>query len=345
MKRVIILFALACLFLLSYLIAQQAPARSQLSVGVAFFITGLVVLFFIFGGGVQRVAKETVVIRKGISGETAAFHGGTYFFMPLIHSIEAVMPDYLLLYEFPVDSIDTRTSWLHQIKQIKVRIAYRVSDAEECFDASANLLDQIKQLEEHEKLERSDPRLWKRVLNHLMRDIIDDAIRDGVWNWAEAVAQDANLCLTIPFNLPSPIVENDPYSLSLNRNKLAEKVVEEVKYKASGWGIKIEGLAFENIEIDKVLIERKNRNKDRELAEATHVAQKEAIAIRLKGEAEAQVRADTIAKVIDVLIQQKAITLTDQVIYNIVRAAMYTDGEMIWKGVVEKSANGNVKTA
>lgn len=93
------------------------------------------------------------------------------------------------------------------------------------------------------------------------------------------------------------------------------------------------------------MIKGKTRDKQRELDEATHEAKKTAIAIREKGLAEAEIRAVTVAKIIDVLMNQKGISVTDQVLYNIVRAAMYSDGQMIWNATMDKGANSNVKAA
>jgi hypothetical protein len=186
------------------------------------------------------------------------------------------------------------------------------------------------------------------VLNEVMHGVIDDSIRDGVWKWAESLAEDADLRLDMP-SLPAPLkLEHDPYALSLNRVKLADKVREEVGFRSQRWGLKVHRIVFENIELDPEMVKGKTRNKERELEDATHEAKKAAIAIREKGMAEAEVRAETVAKIIELLMRhQERLSLSEQMLYNIVRAAMYSDGQMIWGATMEKGtgANASVKAA
>lgn len=178
-----------------------------------------------------------------------------------------------------------------------------------------------------------------------MRSTIDDSVRDGVWEWAEAVVRNQSLGLEIPFKT-KPEPENDPYALSLNRRKLAERILQRVDLAVVDWGLELKDLVFENVEIEGELIKRKTRNKERELEEAEHTARMDAAAIRIRGTAEAEVRAETVRKVIEVLLNQKGLTLTNDVLYNVVRAAMYSDGQMIWSSVIDKSGPvGTAKTA
>jgi hypothetical protein len=345
-RRFVPILTLIALILVSALIATSVTEDNQLLLALAIFVIGLPLWLFSLGGGWRMVEKDTVVIRKSVSGDVKSFHHGSYLYMPIYHTIEAKMPSYLLRHEFPIASIDTRTPGLLQINQITVRVIYEISDFRTYFDRSADVKERIKDLEDNVKLSRDDPALWRKVTNEVMHQVIDDAIRDGVWKWAEYVTENAALLLEVPFE-KKPDPEYDPYALSLNREKLARKILDEVQYHTESWGLDVHKLVFENITIDQDLIKRKTRNKDRELEEAEHDAKKAALAIRLKGLAEAEVRAETVARVITALLNHKerGAAFSDQTIYEIVRAAMYSDGQMIWSATMEKGTNGTVKAA
>lgn len=301
----------------------------------------------VFGARFAAVDADSILVRKDILGNTDILRAkSSYFYMPIYHALEATLPNYLLKHEFDVDAIDTRTPGLQRIDKIRVRVRYRVVDAKTFYHKSAYGRERLKAIESERKLQRSDVGLWRQFLNELMRGTIDDAVRDGVWEWAEAVARNQSLQLDVPFpRRPEP--ENDPYALSLNRRKLADRILQRVDIAFVDWGLELEDLVFENVEIDAELIKRKTRDRERELAEAEHVARMEAAAMRIRGAAEAELRAETVRKVIEVLLNQKGLTLTNEVLYNVVRAAMYSDGQMIWSSVMEKGAApaGTAKTA
>lgn len=343
-RRFFPIASLVGLILISMMLATLLVQENQFPLFLVLFLLGLPFWLLLMGGGWRQVDKDMVVVRKDATGDVRTFRRGSYLFAPILHTIEAKMPSYRLKHEFHVDSIDTLTPGLQQIKKIKVRVVYEIINFRNCFDQSSYVKERIRQIEDFDNLKRDDPAMWRKVLNEVMHGIIDDAIRLGVWRWAEHIAQDPSLAVSVPFPT-RPDVEYDPYALSLNRVKLAEKVADEVGYLTDDWGLVVHQLVFENIEIDPELIKRKTRNKTRELEEATHEAQKAAIAIREKGMAEAEVRAATVAKVIEVLVNQKSVSLTEQMLYNIVRAAMYSDGQMIWGATMEKGTGGSVKAA
>jgi hypothetical protein len=340
---------LAGIIVVSVALALGVAPEHPLPLILAFSLIGLLIWVFWMGGGWRMAEKDAVVIMEDFTRRPSDIRQGTYLFIPIIHTIEAKMPSYPLRHEFSVDSIDTRTPNLQQIKKIKVRLLYEIVDFRACFRRSADMKERIKQLESSEKFKRDDPSLWTRLLNEVMHGVIDDSIREGVWKWAESLAKDSDLKLDMP-TLPEPLkVEHDAYALSLNRVKLADKVLEEVRFRSREWGLRVHRIVFENIELDPDMIKGKTRNKDRELEEATHDAKKAAIAIREKGMAEAEVRAATVAKIIELLMShQERLSLNDQMLYNIVRAAMYSDGQMIWGATMEKpsaSGNASVKAA
>lgn len=346
-RRVMPIATLIGLAAFAALTAYVITPFDTLPVAVVVFVVLFPFWFMFQGGGLVPVGRGNTVVRKDLLGNIDTFEEGKFPFMPIFHSIEARIPNYPLKHELAIDTIDTRTKFLNQIKQIKARVHYRIVGFQEFYRESANLTGRVLEIEEREKLKREDPALWKRVLNEVMHGTIDDVTREVVWHWEAIAAGDSTLPITIPFtkNFPS---ENDPYTLSLNRVKLAQQIRRRLNQRFETWGIVIEKLVFETVEVDADLVKRQTRNKPGEIEEAEQQARIAAVGITLKGQAEVDVRAATVAKVIQVLIDKKSdITLTNEVLYNIVRAAMYSDGEMVWQGVVDPkpSGAGTVKTA
>lgn len=343
-RRFFPLITLVGLIVISAFLATTLVEQNQIPLFFFLFLIGLLFWAYSMGGGWRAAEKDTVVIVEDFTRTARPFENGSYLYIPIVNAIAAKMPNYPISHEFEVDSIDTRTPKILKIKKITVGVSYRITDFEVCYNKSTEIKQLIKELAHSEKLKPDNPTLWIRAINLMMESVVNDAIRSAVWSWATILSQNPNLQLETPFTRSSP-VEHDPYSLSLNREKLSSKVMDEVRMRAQKWGLVVKSLAFENVEIDPLIIDRATRDKDRELAEAKHQALKEAATIREKGLAEAEVRAATVAKIIEVLINQERIPLTEQVLYNIVRAAMYSDGQMIWNATIEKGANGSVKAA
>jgi hypothetical protein len=347
MSRLIQVLKLVGLLLISAIFSFALLDQNQAAVFVMLSLVSFLIWIAWTGGGVRRVEKDTVLIVEDAMGNIKDVTQGRYFYIPIFQTIEARMPSYPLMSEFEVDSIDTRTPKIQQIKKIRVRVSYEIVDFLTCYSNSADVKARVKEHEAHGKLQRDNLGLWTQVLNEVMHQIIDDSIRDGVWAWADSVLASPRLKLNMPSLPNQPKFEQEPYALSLNRDNLAEKVLDEVQIHSQNSGLKVHRIVFENVELDPEIIKGCTRNKQGELDDAKHKALIEAHAIREKGMAEAEVRAATVAKIIEVLINQKNISITDQMLYNIVRAAMYSDGQMIWNATMEKGANGasSVKAA
>ncbi|NTU85147.1 MAG: hypothetical protein HGA45_38275 [Chloroflexales bacterium] len=339
-KRFFPFVTLVGLFIICAFLATTLVQQNQIQLFFLLFLIGLMFWISSLGGGWRRADKDTVVLVEDFTHTVRAYENGNYLYIPIVNTIEAKMPSYPLYHSFEVESIDTLTPKIAKIKKITVSVAYRITDFMVCFDKSDDIKQMIKDLEQSEKLTTDNPTLWIKALNQLMEGVIAEAIRSAVWSWATIVAQNADWQLETPFQRSSD-VEHDPYALSLNRNKLSQKVVDEVRRLALKWGLVVKGLSFENVELDQQIIDRATRNKDGEIAEARHLAMKEAEAIRMTGDAEAEVRAKMIARIIEALVSDSRVPITEQVIYNVVRAAMYSDGKMIWHAPLEKGANGS----
>jgi hypothetical protein len=375
-RRFVPVLMLIVLVAISAVLANTLAAENQLLSFIAVFLLGTPLLLLILGAGIRRVERNTFVVRKDALGGIDTFEDGVYLYIPYLHTIEAMMPNYALRHEFSADLIDTRALNLKQIKSIRVRVVYRLvakrfcswlypalftlsrqkqqargavtTDEGEPVDSGpyAFIKRQIAHFDETEKLKPDNPELWIRILSKVLEYVLDDMIRDWIWNWQDHVDADAQLQLSASFTNP-PKGENDPYAINLNRRALAAKIRADLDSRTQKWGLRVHDIVFENIMIDEEIVKFKTRNKERELENARHDALKEAVAIREKGFAEADVRAETVAQIIAKLAGERAITLSDELICNIVRAAMYSDGEMIWHATMERGpgSNASVKVA
>ncbi len=366
------LMLIALVFVSAAFVSSQAGQNQFLSF-VAVFVLGFSLLLLFLGAGFRRVERKTFVARRDIFNNIETFEQGFYLYIPYFHTVEAMMPNYMLRHEFSVDSIDTKTLRLRQIKNIRVRVVYRLVARNFCnwlypalfFQdrqkkqvygaASTDEGNQIesspyalikrhmKELDETEKLKPDNPELWIQILSKTMECILDDMIREWIWKWQGHVEFDAQLQLVTPFPIPLKI-EDDPYAINLNRKTLADQIRVDVDQRTQKWGLRVLDIVFENITIDNDIVMFRTRSMGFEMKNAEHEAKKEAMAIRERGLAEAEVRAEAVAQIIKKLVEEKSISISDEMLYNIVRAAMYSDGEMIWSGVVEKGSQGGGRT-
>lgn len=291
----------------------------------------------------QEIDRGYIVIYKDAMGNLHQETGDHYWQLPLFRSIKAIMPNYPIRYEGEISTIQTRTFRLSRLEKVRVRVNYKIINHINCYSNLGPMMaDRIKQLEQSDRLKLDDTRLWRKIIEEALHHRVDDCVRDEIWVWAGRLEEDDQLALDAPFE-PPPGAQYDPYSLSLNRVKLAQKVRDEINRVVGRYGLQVDHIVFELIEVNYEYLKLRTQNKERELAKATHAAALDAAAIRQKGFAEADVRAHTLALLLDELINKRGLTIKDPLVAEIVRAALYSDGEMIWKGVLEKSASGDGK--
>ncbi len=344
LRRSLLIVALIIVFLLSWL-------RASLGLGIGWtgvlwdtlrvFVPAALLLVFVFS--VRRIPREPHIatVRRDLFGALEMVEDRGFWHVPGLYKTLARMPAYPLRFEHEVENIDTRTAWLSPIQRVRVRCVYQVTDALACYETSVNLYQLIRELRDRESLSESDPELWSRVLQVLMSTLLDDRFRDVVWEWpAEMAAHDRRRVEPLAPSQPDvrPRPENDPYTLSLNRRRLAEQLLQRMRATALDWGIHVREIALESIAIDPELIKRKNRNQNNEIAEAQHQATIEAIGIQTRGVAEGAVRARTVRRILEELRDMGQLPrLDEKTIAEIVRAAMYSDGQVIWHGALERS--------
>ncbi|MCS6881407.1 MAG: SPFH domain-containing protein [Oscillochloridaceae bacterium] len=342
-RRSLLIVGLIIVFLLSWL-------RASLGLGIGWtgvlwdtlrvFLPAALLLTFAFF--VQRVPREPHIaaVRRDLFGGLETIENRAFWHVPGLFTTLARMPAYPLRFEHEVENIDTRTPGLSPIQRVRVRCVYQVTDALTCYETSLNLYQLIRELRDRERLNESDPELWQRVLQMLMSTLLDDRLRDVVWDWpAEMAAHDRRRVEPLAPSKPDrPTPENDPYALSLNRRRLAEQLLQRMRATALDWGIEVREIVLESITIDPELIRRKTRNKDNEVAEAQHKAKIEAVGIQTRGVAEAAVRARTVRRILEELRDMGELPrLEEKTISDIVRAAMYSDGQTIRGGSLERS--------
>lgn len=338
---------------------------------ITFLLLLVPTLFLIMvSAGYQRVEPNTIVIRRGPGDELWAFtrrpwqpgkseghyqsrgqnshlpphtsDSGAYLLIPPWHKVEAILPNYPFALEVEVEGIDTNTAWLDRIGKLRVRVECQFHSNRyiDFYTRTSAWLDSIKRYEENEKLSRTDILLWKKLLHEIVKELIDNATRDVIWSWGERI-KDPELLDKLTFK-PAPPRKPDgsPYSLSRNRLQLEQEVAKAIKNKCHAWGLELTPIVFELIDVDKLLVKLVNRNLDNEFKDACHQASMDAERIRQRGYAEADVRARNLAALLDVLLNKEGLDLNDRFVTDIVRAALYSDGEMIWTGVIDKGTAG-----
>lgn len=332
--------------LIPIVLARSLFEVNQFEVGALLAILGLLVWLVAQGAGWRYADKDTAVIVRDLTGAYSAHTRASYLFIPFAHQIVARLPTYPLTFEFPIEAIDTQTRFLSRINRLVVRMNCTISDPRTFYVKSDAFLDRILDLEATTKLRRTDKAFWKQILHEVMAVEVDNSVRDVVWHWQDHLNRNPDLKLQTTFKLKK-LGELDPFDLSVNRQNLARETTLTIARAARDLGVSVKPLVFESVEIDGGLIQFKNREQDREVAKASDLAALEVIPIVARGKAEAEIRAVTLARLLDVLINQYDIPRTDPIVAQVVRAALYSDGEMIWKGVLEKSANGDgaAKTA
>lgn len=263
------------------------------------------------------------------------------YMLPFGHKLVAVLPDYQLNFEFDISDIETQTPRIARIGKIRVRTAYEITHPEAFYRKSSSFYGLIKNIEEATQRPHTDEHLWVEILQAIVKSVVDDTLRDIVWRWQNLRAADPDLMTKLTFESLKNS-DDDPYGLSLNRLNLARHAASEItsKLMSEKLGITLRPLVFESIVIDDDMINKKTRSKDRELAEAEHEAQK----VITKGKAEAEIRSITLAKLLNVLINDYKIPYTDPLVAQVVRAALYSDGELIWNGVIDKGKSTNGAT-
>jgi len=352
LRRSLLIVSLIILFLLSWLRASLGLSIGWTGVlwdTLRVFLPAALLLTLTFF--IQWMPREPHVasVRRDLFGALDVIEDRPFWHIPGLFRILARMPAYPLRFEHEVEHIDTRTAWLSPIQRVRVRCTYQVTNALTCYETSVNLYQMIRDLRAGEGLSERDPELWRRVLQVLMSTLLDDRLRDVVWDWpAEMAEHDRRrvepLLPSKPDARPAP--ENDPYALSLNRRRLAEQLRHSMHATALDWGIHVREIVLESITIDPELIKRKNRNKDNEVAEAQHQAKIEAVGIQTRGVAEAAVRARIVRRILEELREMGEFSgLNERTIADIIRAAMYSDGQMIWHGPLERSNGAGPGTA
>ncbi|RRR74958.1 MAG: hypothetical protein EI684_05870 [Candidatus Viridilinea halotolerans] len=309
-------------------------------------VLGLLVLMLTLGGGWREVEPGYAIIRRDTTGNFKAFSEGYYLFVPFLHTIEAVMPNYPVRYEDEIERIQTRTFRVGAIEKMRVRVNYHIFNHVTCYtNLVPTMADRIRELEQHERLKRTETRIWLKALDEALHQRVDDSVRDEIWAWSESLEHDDRLTLQTPFPAPAG-AEYDPYGLSLNRQKLAQKVRDDINRVVARYGLRVDQIVFELIELNYEFIKARTENRDRDLAKAVHEARIAAAAIREKGFAEAEVRAHNLALLLDELINKRGLSIQDTLVGEIVRAAFYSDGEMIWQAALQQpKSDGPTKAA
>lgn len=335
------LWFLLFVFVIPFGVAYLLFDFNQFQIGVVLALLGLLVWLVSQGAGWRPVDKDAVVILKDALDKVSVHPKRSYLFIPIIHKVEAVLPTYPITFEFPLEKIDTHTSNLNKIDKILVRATCQITNPEMFYRKSRLYKDLLQQIEETSKFKPTAVPLWRKYLEQVARVYLDDTVHDVVWKWKSVYLADPEVVRSLdyaPEKDGKPNLDGDPYSLSRNRKSLGEqvKLAVRTRLEQDQMGFRISPLVFESFEIASEQIKGATGDRAKEIEKASHDAAVIAAGMIRKGEAEAEVRSVTLAKLLKVLIEDYKIPHTDALIAQVVRAALYSDGQMIWNATVAK---------
>ncbi len=338
------------------------PTGWLLLFGLVILCVGVLVWFYQHGGGWRLVEYDSVmIIRNRLNNKVRMVSAGEYLMIPLLHRLEARLPIYAFRFEFDVSKIDTNTFLIGQIDRVRMRLYCRLRDGQykRFFHKVSSRLDVLRTLQQEQKLSVTDHQLWKGFMTRVISELGDDVLRDVVWTWPEPV-------------------ERNPAALSKKRLDLAMRIERRLEKELEVWGIEmlpcsatltaadaaagvaattgapaaagppdpaaaqppLRKLVLEQIDVKFEIIRESIRDYQWKLNRANEDAHIDAAALRQRGFAEAEIRARTLSLLLDELINQRGLTMNDPLVAEMMRATLYSDGQMIWHSVIEKGSNG-----
>lgn len=222
--------------------------------------------------------------------------------------------------EVTIERIDTNTPRLWQIHSIHITIKYTFSDQFRNIKFSITEREILLKIADRLKLTIDNERVLRKFFQELVISLVDSATRRIVWDWEEVVAAQPQ------YHIASPS-QNNPVTISRNRTVLAQKIANSLQEPLRKWGIVIDAIDIEGMEIDPELIKRLTRNKDQELAEAEHQARIEAMQKRILATSEAEDQSLKIARILDVLTSSSQTPLTETTLANVIRAVLKPESD------------------
>jgi regulator of protease activity HflC (stomatin/prohibitin superfamily) len=229
--------------------------------------------------------------------------------MPLVERRLAVIPLYELAEDAHVEKINTKRM---NVDLIDVQVHYRVIDARHAMTGIPNRSQAQSELAKDMGKDLNEARLdvtfWEKLLSRQMKLEVDDIVREVVYD--------------------NPFAQN-PLEVYAKREDLADIVRDHLSKAVRRWGVELTGLVFERVEVNPEV--RKAINKSAMREEDTLVkeveAKREATRIKLLGDAQAQVEADRVSRIVGA-IQKAGVELSAEELRDIVIDAIHASAEV-----------------
>jgi SPFH domain / Band 7 family len=205
---------------------------------------------------------------------------------PLIPGVEAklaVIPLYELSQDVKVEKVNTKR---FNVDVIQVHIHYRVVDPIRAIGGIPNRGQVQSRIAKDNGLDlrkaRQDITFWEKLLGNQMELEVEDIVREVVYN--NAFAQ-------------------NPMEVYQRREDLASLVQDRLRKLVSRWGVEIDALEFERVEIDPATLQRLNKANIRldNIEQKKSDAEGEAAWIERTGAAQAKAEAMRVAEMVQAL--------------------------------------------
>lgn len=203
--------------------------------------------------------------------------------IPIVESKLAVIPLYELSEDAPIDKVNTKRQ---NVDRIDVHIHYRVVDARRALGGIPNRSQAqneiAKEMGKSLPEARLDTTFWEKLLSRQMKLEVDDIVREVVYD---------------------NVFAQNPIEVYMKREDLAEIVRERLSKPVHRWGVAIMNLEFERIDVSVDVIKAINKANIRldQTEEKRLEAEREAMRIKLLGEAQAESEAIRVTQIVRAL--------------------------------------------
>jgi len=242
---------------------------------------------------------------------------------PGVESKLAVVPLYELSQDVPVEKVNTKR---FNVDIIQVHIHYRVADPKRAISGIPNrgqVQGEIaKAMNMDLRKARQDVTFWEKLLGKQMELEVEDIVRDVVYD--NAFAQ-------------------NPMEVYQRREDLASEVHERLSKQVNRWGVDIQALEFERVDVDPGILQRLNKANMRQdsIEQRKSDADGEAEWIQRTGAAQAKAEAMRVAEMVQAL-KESGVELSANDLRDIVIDAIRASSEWGMEGELARLAGSPV---
>jgi len=225
----------------------------------------------------------------------------------------AVIPLYELSQDVRVEKVNTKR---FNVDSIHVHIHYRVADATRALRGIPNRSQVQSQIAKGMSMDlrkaRQDITFWEKLLGNQMALEVEDIVREVVYN---------------------NVFAQNPLEVYQRREDLAGLVHDRLSKLVSRWGVEIDALEFERIDVDPAVLQRLNKANIRldNIEQKKSDAEGEAAWIERTGAAQAKAEAMRVAEMVQAL-KESGVDMTANDLREIVIDAIHASTEWGMEG-------------